>query len=116
MEGKEARGFGLSEITLEQSGLGPGQVDNDESIQSLTELAIDIKSDELPAELEVLAKQHRDAWARRLDVSHCVRQIVNIAGVRTYACIAPEWVSGRNEASQVRQPVALLEKRNHQLT
>ena len=94
MESKEARGFGLSEVTLEQSGLGPGQVDNDESIHSLTELAIDVKSDELPAELEVLAKQHRDTRASRLDVSHRVRQIVNIASVRTYAVIAPEWVSG----------------------
>jgi hypothetical protein len=113
MEGKEARGFGLSEITVEQPGLGFGQIDNNEAIECLTELAIDIEADEFSAELEVLAKQHRDARPGGLDVSHRIRKIVHIASVRTYACIAPEWISGGNESSQVRQTIALLEKRNH---
>ena len=51
MKSKEARGFGLSEITFQQPGLGPGQVDDDESIQSLAEIAVDIETDEFPAEL-----------------------------------------------------------------
>ena len=116
MEGKKGRGFGLSEIAFEQPRLGSGEVHNDQPVQSLTEIAIDIETDELPAELEVLAKQHRDSGARRLDVSHCVRKVVHIASVRTHTGITVERVSGRDESSQVRQAIALLEKRNHQLT
>ena len=110
MKGKEARSFGLSEITFQQPGLGPRQVHNDESVQCLTEMAIDIETDEFPAELEVLAKQHRNPGARRLDVSYGVRKIIDVARLRTYGRVAPERVSCRNESNQVGKSVPLLEE------
>lgn len=72
MEGKETAGLGLPEIAFEQLRLSPRQVDDDQSVQSLPEVAIDIETNELAAKLQVLAKKHRHPGAPGLDISYCV--------------------------------------------
>jgi hypothetical protein len=55
-------------IGFQARGIGFAQVHQHQAIESVREIAVDVESQQFPADLQVLAQQHRDALAVAFDL------------------------------------------------
>jgi hypothetical protein len=71
-------GFGLSEISFEKPRLRFREVHDNQSVQGIRELRIEIESEQLAAQLEILPKQDRNTGARWFQIRDAIGKILEI--------------------------------------
>lgn len=71
-------GFLAAEIAFEQLAFGLGEVHDDQAIKDVGKFRVDVKSEQLSAQPQVLPQQDRNAGAIWLILRHHVGELVKI--------------------------------------